>query len=106
MGMKLGLPPLTRELLEEASYDGNEVRITPAYAGTTPYYKYLEKTYGDYPRLRGNYQLRQCASFLNLGLPPLTRELLLISCCGIRQRRITPAYAGTTPTLNHSKPDT
>ena len=53
--MRMGSPPLTRELLSAVIFRHGWVRITPAYAGTTICNCVCSVSPRDHPRLRGNY---------------------------------------------------
>ena len=91
-----GSPPLTRELRLLSAVFECAAGITPAYAGTTDPAMKKCPGYRDHPRLRGNYCLSSLAGVNIRGSPPLTRELLLLSCSHPSVDGITPAYAGTT----------
>ena len=91
-----GSPPLTRERLYCKIAKINQIRITPAHAGTTFACCQYQRTCQDHPRSRGNDLMLHGHSQTILGSPPLTRErqnLLTILRCS---SRITPAHAGTT----------
>ena len=92
----LGLPPLTREPLEEGIEQHEASRITPAYAGTTRKENDRLNGWQDHPRLRGNHCILRWPSTGFLGSPPLTREPLSTLPSTFSTLRITPAYAGTT----------
>ena len=53
------------------------MRITPAYAGTTPDVLSALEANKDHPRLRGNYLNLVYDLLRRPGSPPLTRELRL-----------------------------
>ena len=91
-----GSPPLTRELRRIITKIIINLRITPAYAGTTFLYNILERFDQDHPRLRGNYWPCRFETCKMSGSPPLTRELRADAFENRRRIRITPAYAGTT----------
>ena len=93
---KLGSPPLTRELLVRRNTRPEKKRITPAYAGTTLFFKIDVFDSEDHPRLRGNYPSSDGIQHNHGGSPPLTRELLSSRCASNLVSGITPAYAGTT----------
>ena len=91
-----GSPPLTRGPPLWVELGLPTLRITPAYAGTTPARGVPSPVRRDHPRLRGDHRDVFVIPRPNPGSPPLTRGPLpsLIAfhtCLGI-----TPAYAGTT----------
>ena len=55
----------------------------------------------DHPRLRGNYYCLKTTSLCCIGSPPLTRELHIYGKRNFDCSRITPAYAGTTKSVNN-----
>ena len=91
-----GSPPLTRELLDKISLEALQIRITPAYAGTTIFCTFFYAIIWDHPRLRGNYELANGKEGDGTGSPPLTRELPTSNGYVVNHFGITPAYAGTT----------
>ena len=71
-----GSPPLTREQLRSLARVIPKAGITPAYAGTTRFFRNSVSCAEDHPRLRGNNQTRQEPLYISEGSPPLTREQL------------------------------
>ena len=94
--IKLGSPPLTRELPNSNINSNDITRITPAHAGTTDSGLTIWHNYEDHPRSRGNYSKSFEIIVFNTGSPPLTRELLCVLFKLFSNLRITPAHAGTT----------
>ena len=92
----MGSPPLTRGQLRGIDMRYDDVRITPAHAGTTEYQPYREDRGEDHPRSRGDNDNTYSDVVNGVGSPPLTRGQLFIK--GIYQCHfgITPAHAGTT----------
>ena len=83
-------------------------RITPAYAGKSPYPRSLLSSLQDHPRVCGE-KLRNSAFFIReLGSPPRMRGKVLFTTIFCAFRGITPAYAGksaTEITRNYAKKD-
>ena len=69
-----GSPPHTREPLKDSSGTMAPVRITPAYAGTTPNSLKNPKLNQDHPRIRGNHIDNVIFVNGSQGSPPHTRE--------------------------------
>ena len=93
----IGSPPLTRGPLVVAAASPDGPGITPAYAGTTSTIWRNRSSPRDHPRLRGDHQRRYHQRSLFGGSPPLTRGPLPSASSAAAPVRITPAYAGTTP---------
>ena len=75
-------------------------RITPAYAGKSRMGLQKHGRSGDHPRLCGEKSFMPSSCFCASGSPPPMRgkgscDALMTSCA-----RITPAYAGKSPTWN------
>ena len=98
-GKTTGSPPLTRGPPWPSGGWCDDLRITPAYAGTTHYGDRNATSRRDHPRLRGDHASAQDNLMQSLGSPPLTRGPLVHSLRVQPHYRITPAYAGTTPDL-------
>ena len=98
-----GSPPHTRELLKMNLCSGFRAGITPAYAGTTIKNRCGTSECKDHPRIRGNYYKEQMRHLLMPGSPPHTRELLASASIAACLLRITPAYAGTTPSYYYAQ---
>ena len=89
-----GSPPLTRGKVTQ-QYDGlDKKRITPAYAGKRYSKRKKQVQTGDHPRLRGEKSSSVSSVGWKLGSPPLTRGKAWDGDYGLRNPRITPAYAG------------
>ena len=99
-GSQGGSPPLTRGLRFVYGPSDSDLRITPAYAGTTTTQGVRRGSASDHPRLRGDYRYVKFFLSAMAGSPPLTRGLPTIGRRRILAPRITPAYAGTTAPLN------
>ena len=70
--------------------------ITPACAGSTTYYLCMMTEEGDHPRLRGEYRWATEYYKLHTGSPPLARGVQVMLWQLRKQKRITPACAGST----------
>ena len=90
----LGSPPLTRGKVENLGPEAAGLRITPAYAGKSPYFPQRKQRSLDHPRLRGEKVLALAQSLLKQGSPPLTRGKDFTALGSGLWKRITPAYAG------------
>ena len=73
-----GSPPLTRGIPISGDCLSVRVGITPAYAGNTTTYGFLEIVAEDHPRLRGEYCQTSAHQRFLAGSPPLTRGILKI----------------------------
>ena len=92
----MGLPPHTRGILPDCLDAIKQAGITPAYAGNTILQIKVLFLYGDYPRIRGEYETTEVATICGLGLPPHTRGIRIQLCADEQWGGITPAYAGNT----------
>ena len=72
------------------------MRITPAYAGNTHFWKWFIFAGQDHPRLRGEHFVIATSSRIHQGSPPPTRGTLVKKTKKTFRRGITPAYAGNT----------
>ena len=72
------------------------VRIIPAYAGSTFSPKDRFGSYADHPRIRGEHISWPETATRSPGSSPHTRGAPPTSCRWWRNRRIIPAYAGST----------
>ena len=95
----LGSPPLTREPLYELRTFDPDGGITPAHAGTTRCCRSRTARTRDHPRSRGNHSAALVPVPPEVGSPPLTREPQTRVCSQYPSCGITPAHAGTTPTM-------
>ena len=92
-----GSSPHTRGALSPSFSRGMDMRIIPAYAGSTSSYPTCELPRTDHPRIRGEHTSRVCASERGPGSSPHTRGAPQPYQTGNAQRGIIPAYAGSTP---------
>ena len=95
-GERLGSSPHTRgALLAEPSWRP-DVRIIPAYAGSTRSCPAPPARYRDHPRIRGEHA--SCCALMDfaVGSSPHTRGARRMLFGLLRPRRIIPAYAGST----------
>ena len=92
-GMK-GSPPLTRGKVCFQFFRCRDIGITPAYAGKRKSFRTTAPTPRDHPRLRGEKFIFLLSFTFFAGSPPLTRGKGAGCQQGIKERRITPAYAG------------
>ena len=101
-GEALGSPPLAQGPLglgcDQPVGDG----ITPAYAGTTGTIWPSVPYHTDHPRLRGDHIMNFCKCFRYKGSPPLTRGPPCKVSTDCLVAGITPAYAGTTISMQES----
>ena len=73
-----------------------EERIIPAYAGSTGAFPRRAQRSPDHPRIRGEHSLACGASTKGTGSSPHTRGAPVGFGAQLRDRRIIPAYAGST----------
>ena len=95
-GHKPGSSPHTRGLREGGTMAVCWLRIIPAHAGFTTYWKCLEVNCTDHPRTRGVYAVRSAELRYWYGSSPHTRGLRNTTRYGGRSDRIIPAHAGFT----------
>ena len=95
----IGSPPLTRETPNSSLSTSSSTGITPAYAGNTIVLIFFSFRIRDHPRLRGKHCPSSVGKCIFLGSPPLTRETHGESWIVTWGARITPAYAGNTPSI-------
>ena len=99
---KIGSPPPTRGAHWAAPSLSGVARITPAYAGSTPWTRAPTSGSWDHPRLRGEHLSMVDDIGDETGSPPPTRGAPGPDRRQARPRRITPAYAGSTqPTTSN-----
>ena len=91
-----GLPPPTRGIRRPLGVHRAYERSTPAHAGNTSTNSRPIAVTGVYPRPRGEYRSIAARETDNLGLPPPTRGILVLSCMHWICIRSTPAHAGNT----------
>ena len=75
---------------------GITVRIIPAYAGSTDFRRAGSRLWPDHPRIRGEHALPPLRPASARGSSPHTRGARMETRRGQSQRRIIPAYAGST----------
>ena len=97
---KLGSPLHMRGLLGMLFLFLCLVRITPAYAGTTSTSSIFVNSPKDHSCICGDYFARLYQYNLSWGSPLHMRGLRQTLLPGSCRPRITPEYAGTTPTFN------
>ena len=95
----IGSPPLARGPPVVAIGAVMIVGITPACAGTTRYRRSWNGGRRDHPRLRGDHSPRRSSSARLSGSPPLARGPQSDTEEYGSENRITPACAGTTPSI-------
>ena len=93
---RLGSPPRVREPRDKTMVSVEQVRITPACAGTTRGRGNCAHFGRDHPRVCGNHKLRIWTNWRRTGSPPRVREPHKISFLERCAVGITPACAGTT----------
>src|SRR5690606_16005120 len=92
-----GSPPHTRGALVHLLQLHGHLRITPAYAGSTPTDDSRRRQRTDHPRIRGEHTDRRFPPESPHGSPPHTRGAHRPTIPAGDNARITPAYAGSTP---------
>ena len=93
----LGSSPHTRGAHLEVAVDPIQLRIIPAYAGSTSTAGTTASRRSDHPRIRGEHQACEKINRKYGGSSPHTRGAPLLACADDRHIRIIPAYAGSTP---------
>ena len=91
-----GSSPLARGLRHMASPDAPIRGIIPARAGFTTPIVLKPELFGDHPRSRGVYTIRDSLDLRHQGSSPLARGLPEDRMCNISTTRIIPARAGFT----------
>ena len=81
-------------------------RITPAYAGKTPFSSSQAAAAQDHPRVCGKDKSELLCFCSQIGSPPRMRERLSGDPTLITTPRITPAYAGKTKGVEERKSKT
>ena len=98
----VGSPPRRRGKVVGIVASKRQIGITPAWAGKRVCYLTLLSYYGDHPRMGGKKSTKTTLELIFQGSPPHGRgkahEHILIQ----HQLRITPAWAGKSPTLPKS----
>ena len=91
-----GSSPHTRGAPDGLPRRRPQARIIPAYAGSTDSAIELSFGSGDHPRIRGEHQMHLVALVRRVGSSPHTRGALVVGKLVALERRIIPAYAGST----------
>src|SRR5690606_20546688 len=91
-----GSPPHTRGALVHLLQLHGHLRITPAYAGSTPTDDSRRRQRTDHPRIRGEHASRSLAMSAGLGSSPRARGARREPDPDRVRRWITPACAGST----------
>ena len=99
----VGSPPHARGKLLFAIVFVNELRITPACAGKTPWLQPDPQQSADHPRMRGENELSNSISSMEGGSPPHARGKPLLQERIMPSGRITPACAGKTSAVYCSR---
>ena len=76
------------------------IRISPAYAGSTPLTDLKSVGGGDHPRIRGEHDDGAGVVRMGRGSSPHTRGARFRDRALLQLRRIIPAYAGSTSSLS------
>ena len=90
----LGSPPRMRGKAFFHRHGGDELRITPAYAGKRIPCCRRSHLLWDHPRVCGEKLVNHCSALLNQGSPPRMRGKASALPLHLISTRITPAYAG------------
>ena len=90
----LGSPPPMRGKGNWTRRSTTSMRITPAYAGKSLWFRDIFSCNKDHPRLCGEKCCRCCGYGTGTGSPPPMRGKGIIDISIIMIHRITPAYAG------------
>ena len=89
-----GSPPRMRGKVEYSRLLLRSFRITPAYAGKSPFIGHMQHRGRDHPRVCGEKAARSVQSAFLQGSPPRMRGKVLGAGKGCDDVGITPAYAG------------
>ena len=91
-----GSSPHTRGARNYLQYGSEPTRIIPAYAGSTTQAVPSWPWRSDHPRIRGEHGSSSVTIIWSMGSSPHTRGALGVVAADGRQKRIIPAYAGST----------
>ena len=91
-----GSSPHTRGAPSRRILDVQELRIIPAYAGSTLRGSKTTATHGDHPRIRGEHRPVHPLRGGRLGSSPHTRGARVLLAPDLSGDGIIPAYAGST----------
>ena len=92
----VGSSPHTRGAPASLAVESTEVRIIPAYAGSTGCSAAAPPSPADHPRIRGEHAFDIGFGFQVVGSSPHTRGALQLVDLGVVGTGIIPAYAGST----------
>ena len=104
VGTEVGSSPHTRGALAIAERLVERFGIIPAYAGSTAYGAELPAPVGDHPRIRGEHGDAFMLTTSGWGSSPHTRGALHHLIWSVFIKRIIPAYAGSTSTVQPMAP--
>ena len=96
VAFECGSSPLTRGARGHPHWVCGAGGLIPAYAGSTSYADTAGACVWAHPRLRGEHSNRRCNGCATGGSSPLTRGALPAWWARREQRRLIPAYAGST----------
>ena len=91
-----GSSPHTRGALPDVFPLAGDIGIIPAYAGSTRASTWMIVSLEDHPRIRGEHAAQWIAKLAGAGSSPHTRGAPVQVLERVEQRRIIPAYAGST----------
>ena len=94
MAHATGSPPRMRGKAEPEAAPRPALRITPAYAGKSPWPCTAGQRHEDHPRVCGEKSVRRSDSRVSQGSPPRMRGKEAEWAALWQHYRITPAYAG------------
>ncbi len=97
-----GSSPHTRGAHLRLRLATRQLRIIPAYAGSTLAYLKSSRKGTDHPRIRGEHHLHDARAFVIAGSSPHTRGAHYSIAVYHRRLGIIPAYAGSTSTSRTS----
>ena len=103
MTVREGSSPHTRGAPILGSDVFGAVGIIPAYAGSTAFLMRISIELKDHPRIRGEHRLRVAERLLGYGSSPHTRGALITYLTLSFEKRIIPAYAGSTKGISMTK---
>ena len=89
-------PRIRGEHAVDVGADRRRCRIIPAYAGSTSFGIPCHGRLRDHPRIRGEHEMTLHKNGLVVGSSPHTRGAPVGLGAQLRDRRIIPAYAGST----------
>ena len=93
---KKGSPPHMRGAPAKIISPCHPIRITPAYAGSTPASVWPKSSARDHPRICGEHGSVTNGQYRAGGSPPHMRGAQRVSPARVDTNGITPAYAGST----------